>query len=259
MRYGGFLLVALLVLTSAASCGGEEREEILVFVAASLTNVMERLGQQFTEEEEIDVSFNTGGSAALAQQIIRGAPADAFLPAGPEPMNMLEERGRLVPGTRVDLLTNELVLVGSPSTAGETGITSVEDLSNSNVTVAIADPDLAPAGRYAREALQYLGLWERLESRLVPSANVRVAIGYVETGNVDVGLVYMTDAQIRDGLKVLARVPAEAYSPIVYPAGVLESSSHVEAAQKFLAFLGGAEARETLKEHGFIPLDGGKE
>ena len=132
----------------------------------------------------------------------------------------------------------------------------MEDLSNNDVRVAIADPDLAPAGRYAREALQNLGLWERLETRLVPSANVRVALGYVETGNVDVGLVYLTDTQIRDGLEVLARVPAEAYSPIVYPAGVLEGSLHVEAARKFLAFLGGVEAGETLREHGFIPLNG---
>ena len=97
MRFGGLLLVALLVLTLAASCRGDEREEILVFVAASLTNVMERLGQQFTEKEKIKVNFNPGGSAALAQQIVRGAPADAFLSAGPEPMNMLEERGRLRP------------------------------------------------------------------------------------------------------------------------------------------------------------------
>ena len=138
--------LALLISASfwASSCGGDEREEILVFAAASLANVMEDLGQQFNEAQGIRVRFNLGGSTSLAQQIIRGAPADAFISAGVRPMAVLEDGGHIVPGTRVDLLTNQLVLVAPSGTAEGLGIGSVEDLAKADVRVAMADPDLAP-------------------------------------------------------------------------------------------------------------------
>ena len=248
MRALFYLLSAILLL--AISCGGSQREEILVFTAASLTDVMERLGQQYAEFEGVKVSFNLAGSTALAQQIIRGAPADAFVSAGPHPMDALEERGLLVPGTRVDILTNELVLVGNAANEDVDGIVSAEGLASRDLRVTIADPELAPAGRYAREALKNLGLWRLFQPRLVPAANVRVALGYVKAGNVDVGIVYRTDARITEGLKVLAPIPKDSYSTVVYPAGVLEGSRQA-AARKFLAFLRGADASQTFREYGF--------
>ena len=248
--------MALALFLVASSCGSGEREEILVFTAASLTDVMERLGQQYAEGKGIKVSFNPGGSTALAQQIIRGAPADIFISAGPQPMDMLEERGLIVSDTLVDLLTNELVLVGHPDVAEKIGISSMEDLATADVRVAMADPDLAPAGWYAREALQNLGLWRQLKPRLVFGLDVRVALGYVKTGNVDVAIVYRTDALIIKGLKTLAPIPEESYPTVVYPAGVVGRSRHSEAAQNFLAFLQGEQARVTFREYGFTPQNG---
>ena len=210
---GDLRFLALGLLLVMFSCGSDQREEILVYAAASLTDVMERLGQQFAENEEVRVSFNLGGSTALAQQIIRGAPADAFLSAGPQPMNALEGRGLVIPDTRVDLLTNELVLVGPPDAAEKLGVASVEDLANASVTVAIADPDLAPAGRYAREALRNLGIWRQLQPRLVFGSSVRATLGYVETGNVDVGIVYRTDARESGDLEISPHSQMEAICP----------------------------------------------
>ena len=250
---GAILFPALVLLLVVSSCGSEGRKEILVFTAASLTNVMERLGQQYTETEGVKVSFNLGGSTDLAQQIIRGAPADAFISAGPLPMDKLEDRGLLIPDTRADLLTNDLVLVGRLDVAENKGIAAIADLTSADVRVAIANPDLAPAGRYAREALLNLGLWEPLRPRLVFGQNVRVALSYVETNNVDAGIVYRTDALAVENLVELASIPKESYSPIVYPAGVVERSDHVDAARKFLVFLQTEEARETFREYGFIP------
>ena len=158
-----------------SACGGEDQEDILVFAAASLTEVLDQLGDQFTEAEGTKVSFNLGGSAGLAQQIIRGAPADAFISAGPLPIDDLEGRGLLLAGSRQSILANELVLVGRAKAVEELKIGSVEDLAEVEVSVAIADPDLAPAGAYAREALQNLDLWERIEPRLIFSNDVRVA------------------------------------------------------------------------------------
>ena len=249
----GVLFLLLVLLIAATSCGSDEEDEIVVFTAASLTEVMEQLGLYFTESEGTRVRFNPGGSTSLAQQIIRGAPADAFVFAGPQPMAMLDERGLIAPDSTVDLLVNELVLVARSSAADETEFSSIEELGDAGLRVAIADPDLAPAGRYAREALQNLGLWQRLEHRLVFGLDVRVTLGYVETGNVDAAIVYRTDAQIVEGLEVVASIPEGSHSPIVYPAGVVVRSSHVEVAEEFLLFLQGDKARETFQEYGFIP------
>ena len=249
----GVLFFLLVLLMAATSCGSDEEDDIVVFTAASLTEVMEQLGLYFTESEGIRVRFNPGGSTSLAQQIIRGAPADAFVFAGPQPLAMLSERDLIVPDSNVKLLVNELVLVAKSSTADEIEFSSVEEMGGAGLRVAIADPDLAPAGRYAREALQNLGLWQQLEHSLVFGLDVRVTLGYVETGNVDAAIVYRTDAQIVEGLEVLASIPKRSYSPIVYPAGVVARSSHVEEAGNFLRFLQGDKARETFQEYGFIP------
>ena len=247
----GLVLVLGLV---ASSCGDRQREEILVFAAASLTDVLERLSEQFNAKEDVEVHFSLGGSTGLAQQIVRHAPADAFVSAGRLPMDMLEEEGRLAQDTRVDLLTNELVLVGRVGVSEEAPITSLSALVNSDVRLAIADPDLAPAGWYAREALKDLGLWSRLEPRLVPALNVRFALGYLEAGIVEVAIVYRTDLAISTDVEVLAAIPKDSHPTIVYPAAVMEGSRHGEAAVKFLAYLSTEEARGTFLEYGFIPL-----
>ena len=253
---GPLIWIALCLLLAASSCAGDDREEVLVFAAASLTDVMDRLGERYAESERVKVIFNLGGSTDLAQQIIRGAPADAFVSAGPWPMDELETRGLLLEGSRVDLLTNELVLVGRPGAAEELEISSVEDLAEIDARVAIADPELAPAGRYAREALENLGLWELIRSRLVFGLNVRFTLGYVESGNVDVGIVYRTDTRILEGIEILAPFPEGTYPIIVYPSGVVKRSRHAEAASRFLAYLQGDEARDTFREYGFTPLKG---
>ena len=247
------LVLALALLLVAPSCTGDEREEILVFAAASLSDVMEQLGQKFTEREGVRVRFNLGGSTALAQQIIRGAPADAFVSAGAEPMDILAIRNLLMLDTHVDVLTNDLVLVSRPSRGQNVRVATLEDLSNEDVRVAIADPGLAPAGRYAREALMNLGLWRQLQPRMVPAPDVRAALGYVVTGNVDAGIVYRTDARVVDGLQIVATIPKETHSPIVYPGAVVARSRHVNAARRFLVFLTGEEAQETFRRHGFMP------
>ncbi len=250
-----FLVASVTLFLVATSCGGDGREEVLVFAAASLTDALQEIGSQFAEREGVKVSFNFGGSTSMAQQIIRGAPADAFVSAGAQPLEMLEDRGLLMQDTRVDLLTNELVLVASPGVARDSGIRSLEDLAGSDARLAVADPDLAPAGRYTRDALQNMGLWQDLKSRMVFGSDVRATLGYVDTGNVDAGIVYVTDAGMIEGLEVISLVPKDNYTPIVYPAGVLERSGHAEAALKFLEYLQGDEARRTFLDHGFSPLE----
>ena len=248
------LSFALLFL-AAISCGGDEREKILVFSAASLADVMDDLGSRFTEQQHIVVRFNFGGSGSLAQQIVRGVPADAFIAAGSQPMDVLETEGLLRSATRVDFLTNELVLVASPGFAEKKEITSVQDLISAGARLAIADPELAPAGAYATEALKSLGLWDELKPDVVFSPDVRVALTYVESGNLDAGIVYRTDARLSRGTTIVAPIAGDSHSPIVYPGGVVKRSENEAAARKFLEFLVGDDARAIFREHGFVPQD----
>ena len=121
--------------------------------------------------------------------------------------------------------------------------------------VAIADPDLAPAGRYARESLTRLGLWDAIQERLVIGINVRATLAYVESGNVDAALVYQTDAAIAGDVQVLDIVPPESHSAIVYPAAVIKRSERKIEAREFLVFLRGQAAKSIFLRHGFLPLE----
>lgn len=252
LPYIGVLLLLAVVFWSA--CNDDHQGEILVFTAASLTNVIEEVGDRFTEDTGIALRLNLGGSVSLAQQILRGAPADVFLSAGPEPMDLLETDGRLSPGTRVDFLTNELVVVGRSTAVEELNITSPNDLLNADVRLTISDADLTPAGRYSREALVNLGIWKSIESRIVPGQNVRVALGYVETGSVGVGIVYRTDLVGTDKVRILFEIPSENHSPIIYPAAAISESDKGLAAEKFLYYLASSDAAEIFRSHGFIPI-----
>ena len=249
----GFLPAVLLTLAVLA-CAPGEKESILVYTAASLADVVEEIAEGYTEETGTGVEQHLGGSTALARQIVRGAPGDVFISAGAEPMDVLEESGLIEPASRRDILTNRLVLVGKPSVAEAMGITSIEDLRDAGgVRIAIADSELAPAGQYAREALMRLGLWERLEASILPSPHIRAALSYVETGNADVGIIYVTDLGAADEVQVLEEIPSENHSPIIYPAGVLTSGKG-GSASSFVEYLADDEAGRIFRRHGFTPL-----
>ena len=205
-----------LVLPLLTACARSDGDELLVFAGASLADAMEEIGERFEKEAGTRVAFSFGGSQALAQQIASGAPADVFVAAGRQPVDFLASRGA-VDTVGDAVVRNELVVAvkeGSPGPA------AMSDLIGPEVgRVAIADPVLAPAGVYAREALRSLGLWESLLPRLVFGADVRAALAYLESGNVDAALVYATDAREASGVRALDIVPRDSYTPIAYPGG----------------------------------------
>lgn len=248
------MLASLSLILTGMACRGDQ-EDLLVFSAASLTDVMQEIGNRFNQREGVAVVFSFGGSTSLGQQIIRGAPADVFLSAGTGPMDRLDDRGLLRSDSRVDLLMNKLVLVADPRRAERLGIKSLDDLTSTNVRVAIADPELAPAGRYTKEAMQELGLWEQVEERVVYSPDVRAALTYVDTGNVDASIVYETDARTEQGLQVLVLLPVQSHTPIVYPVAAVGSSSQTQAVDRFLEYVQSDEAKWVFLEYGFSPLE----
>lgn len=246
------LLAALLPLALITGCGQEKGTggQLLIFAAASLADAFSEIEESFEENGDVELAFSYGASQALAQQIASGAPADIFIPAGRSPMEFLRQRGALQPDVS-DLLTNRLVVVTRSDLEVELG--SMEQLTDSIVDrIAVATPGLAPAGRYAREALRTLGLWDDLEPKLVFGADVRAAMAYVESGNTDVAIVYMTDANMARDLDVWDVVPPESYSPVTYPLAVVDRAERdEEATTEFLTFLRGSFAQNVFERHEF--------
>ena len=246
------LAVVLLTVLTGCSPSGDERSSLLVFAAASMTDVLGDLEEAFEADGQVDLAFSYGGSQTLAQQIASGAPADMFISAGAFPMRFLADR-ELVDST-TEIVTNQMVVAVRSSDGPR--IESLDELGTSRVErIALADPDVAPAGRYSRESLTRLGLWEAVKSKVVFGPDVRATLAYVESGNADVALVYVTDARAGPYIQVLDIVPPGSYTPITYPAAIVARSGHTGAANEFLAFLLSDEAEEIFHRHGFVTTD----
>ncbi|MCH8816553.1 MAG: molybdate ABC transporter substrate-binding protein [Chloroflexi bacterium] len=247
----GLWLPAILGALVVGCGGGGENDSILVAAAASLTDALVEAGEAFESRTGIEVAFSFGGSNALARQVELGAPADAVIFAGAAPMDRLEASGHIDAGTRSNLLRNRLVLIGDK---GAAPLAALRDLASTRGRIALADPALAPAGLYAKQALETSGLWDGLQSRVIPTLDVRAAVGAVDTGSVAFGLVYATDAANASGVVVVFEVPETLHDPIVYPAAVVNEADGAVAAQMFLEFLLSDDGRAVLERHGFAPV-----
>jgi molybdate transport system substrate-binding protein len=225
------------------------RARLSVWAAASLAEVMPRVGDAFRAEAGADVSFGFDGSSRLARQIHAGAPADVFISADAQWMSWLDERARIEPDTRVDLLGNRLVVV-VPASAGEPP-EALEDLrDNRYERIAVAAEEV-PAGRYAGAALAHHGLEDDLSTRFVRGANVRAALAYVAQGEADAGIVYRTDAIAEPRVREAFALDPASHPPIVYPAAVTRSSGDAATARHFLRFCRGQSARTIFADAGF--------
>ncbi len=242
-------IILVTFMSLGLGCGLRvESKNVLVFAAASLTDVLRDLSEIYHEESGIEININFGASQMLAQQLRNGAPGDLFLPAGESPASYLIQEG-VSHGKPTILLTNKLVFVARK---GEPTISSLKELYESrSYRVAIASPKLAPAGYYAQEALIHMGIWESIQDKIMIGMDVRAALTYVEMGNADLGIVYKTDALSSSGLTILDLLPVESYSPIVYPAVIIESSPKKELVQNFIEFLESERAYSKFKAHGF--------
>lgn len=243
---------ALVLLVSFFSAASLSAAELTVHAAASLTDAMKEIGAAYEKKSGDKLQFNFGASSMLARQIEEGAPADLFLSADEAKMDALEQKGLLLPGTRRSLLSNSLVIV-VPADAG-TAPKSASDLAKPEYKkLALAEPQTVPAGIYAREYLQQLGLWESVKERVVPTENVRATLAAVESGNVNAGIVYKTDSLISKKVKVAVEIPAAEGPRISYPLAVMKSSKEAERARKLADYLAGPAAQKVFEKFGFIP------
>ena len=232
----------------------EPTVELTVSVAASVQDAMRDIQAAYQETApQVTITYNFGSSGSLAQQVAQGAPVDVYLSASPQWMDDLAAKGEILEGSRQDLLQNTLVLVVPQS---QTEIASFPDLSTDGVgKVAIGEPESVPAGRYAKAALTSLGLFDALQSKLVFAKDVRQVLAYVETGNVDAGVIYATDAQLSDQVQTITIAPTETHAPIVYPVAVVQDSDAQLAAIAFVDFLASDTATAIFQGYGFDPAN----
>lgn len=225
--------------------------EVTVFAAASLTESLKEIAVAYEKKSGDKIIYNFGASSTLARQIEEGAPADIFFSADEAKMDGLEKKGLILKETRQSRLSNLLVIV----VAAENGaaISSAKDLATEKVKrLALAEPKTVPAGIYAKEYLQKQNLWSAVEDKVVPTENVRAALAAVESGNVEAGIVYKTDAAISKKVKVAYEVPAKDNPNISYPMAVVKETKHLEAAKAFLDHLNTREATKVFEKFGFI-------
>ncbi len=225
--------------------------EVLVFAAASLKNALDEIAPIFEQQTGHEVTVSYAASSVLARQIQLGAPADLFISANVDWMDVLQDQNLIDADSRVDLLGNELVLIGG---AGQDQIGRMQpnvDLSAKlgSGHLAMALVDAVPAGIYGKAALQNLGLWEGVQTRIAQTDNVRAALALVAAGAVPLGIVYQSDAQVEDRVQVVASFPPDLHPPIIYPAAV--TASGTTEADAFLNHLQSDVAREVFEQQGF--------
>jgi molybdate transport system substrate-binding protein len=220
---------------------------LVVSVAASVSDALDEIARLYRAATGVTVAVNAGGSNTLARQIVEGAKAGIFLSADTIQMDAVEKAGRIVPGTRIRLLTNELVVVAPQSSS----TTLAQVLQGSIRRLAMGEPAAVPAGVYGRRYLEHQHAWNRLAPKVVPFPTVRAVLTAVEAGRVDAGIVYRTDA-MSARVRVVATVAAKehSYLDIVYPAAVIAGPSEAEA-RRFLGFLNSAAARAVFDKRGF--------
>jgi molybdate transport system substrate-binding protein len=251
-----------LLIAAMAGCGGtapngaddvqgKTAGGVLVFAAASTADAMDEIKRRFEQESGARVRTSYAGSSTLAQQIVQGADADVFLTADAAWADFVEAES--LAAQRRDLLANRLVVIACKDSMLD--LRKPGDLATEGVKhLALADPQSVPAGKYARQALVKLGIWEAVKKKVVAAADVRQALAYVETGAAEAGIVYATDAAVSKSVQVVAEIPPQWTEPIRYCAVMLRHGAGNPAAELFYRHLFSPAAAEIFQKHGFVVL-----
>ncbi|WP_462411508.1 molybdate ABC transporter substrate-binding protein [Neobacillus sp. Marseille-QA0830] len=265
MKKGYLLFLSFMILLLAmAGCSNHETSkptneqkqttskqtvELTISAAASLQNTLTDIKASFEKEyPNVKISYNFGASGALQQQISQGAPVDLFFSAAEDKFQKLEQDGLIEKNNEINLLGNELVLV-VPKDSNK-GIKSFEDFTKAD-KVSLGTPESVPAGQYGKQTLEKLNIWNSVEGKVVYAKDVRQVLTYVETNNVDGGIIYKTDALTSNKVNIVAAADEDTHDPIVYPVGVIKTSTHPKEAQLFYDYLQKDSSMKTFAKYGF--------
>ena len=249
-----FFATILALMFVTGSVGVASADEILVSAAASLTDVLKEIGKSYQSKSKHKILFTLGPANFLARQIDEGAPVDVFFSADLAQMDILDKKGRLEPGTRKNLLSNRLVMIVPADS--KIALAAPKDLLKNEVKkIVLADPAAVPVGVYASEYLAEEGLWDKVKAKVVPVLDVRATLASVESGNVEAGFVYKTDAAISKKVKVVYEVPIQKGPKIIYPVAIVKESKKKEVARDFMNFVLSSTGKLTFEKYGFVVLE----
>ncbi|QQK07773.1 molybdate ABC transporter substrate-binding protein [Miniphocaeibacter halophilus] len=222
--------------------------KITVAAAASLTDAFNEMQPIFKEKENIELEFTYGASGTLQKQIEEGAGIDLFISASTKNMDELVEKDLIDKDTVDTIVKNALVLI----TPKDSEVKSIADLEALNDKIAIGETESVPAGQYAKQSLESLDLWNKLEDKYVFAKDVRAVLSYVSTGEAGAGFVYKSDTIGEDNVVIVETIEESNHDLIIYPGGVISESKERDAAMKFLDYLKTDEAKEILTKYGFV-------
>ncbi|MEA5470056.1 molybdate ABC transporter substrate-binding protein [Spirulina sp. 06S082] len=248
----GAIAIAFFVACSPSETEPVGKDVALtISVAASLQDAIATVGREYEQQfPKVKLVFNFGSSGALQHQIEQGAPVDIFISAATKQMDALRDKNLVLEETHQNLLQNQIVAIAPKES---TKITDFQELTSDKVgKIALGDPESVPVGSYSQEVLESFNLYQKLANKFVFGKDVRQVLSYVETGNVDVGFVYGTDAKLCKNCREILIAPEDSHAPIVYPIAVLKSSKNIDTAREFVDFLSTDGAKSVFEKYGFI-------
>ena len=251
---GIVLIIGISLVVYAQSNDQTESEPITLTVsaAASLTSAFEELGPAFEAETGIKVIFNHGSSGQLAEQIRQGAPVDVYAAANVDFVDQLIADGFAIPETKSIYAQGRITLWVRQDSPLQ--IESLDDLTGPDIErIAIANPDNAPYGVAAVEALQAVGSWDALSSKILLGKNVSQTLSYAQTGEVSVAIIALSLSIPSDGRWVL--IPAELHTPLNQALAVLSDTPHPAEAKLFANYVTSTEGRAIMGRYGFLSPD----
>jgi len=242
--------VSMLLFAAAATA-----QNVVVFAAASMKESLDDVARQFEAASGNKVAVSYAASSALARQIEAGAPADIFISADTDWADYLDARKLLMPGTRTNLLANQLVLIAPANSTVTLRIAPSFKLAEAlgKDRLAMANPDAVPAGKYGKASLEALGVWLPVSEKIARAENVRAALALVSRGETPYGIVYRTDALADKGVKIVDTFPAGTHPDITYPVAMI-ATSKTPSAKAFVDFMKTEKVRATWEKYGFLVL-----
>ena len=227
-------------------------ETIELLAAASTTEAVTQITSSVQRDLNIRLRPTFAGSSTLAKHIAAGAPAHLFLSADPDWMSYLEGRNLVTPGNRIDLLSNKLVLLQREKSMPSANLTNLISALG-NQRLIMGDPDHVPAGRYGKQALEYLELWQTVKSRTVFGASIRNALALFSRGHGRFAIAYITDARVYQDLNIAFRFPEKSHAPIIYPLGLIGKETN-DRAKRVFDYLQNEQSRAIFSYYGFTFL-----
>jgi molybdate transport system substrate-binding protein len=255
IRITGAALGAVWLGAVMLSAPAQAAEKVTVFAAASLKNALDDVTTAWQKETGKEAATSYAASSALAKQIESGAPADIFISADLDWMDYVAKKNLIKADSRKNLLGNRIVLVAPADKAEPVEIKKGLDLAKllGDGRLAMGEVKTVPAGKYGKDALESLGIWSSVESKVAGAESVRAALLLVSRGEAPYGIVYQTDAAADKGVKIVGTFPEDSHDPIIYPIALLGESKSADA-QSLFDYIKSAKAVPFFEKQGFTVL-----